>query len=94
MDQRLTAILPCNDLEQAQAFFERLGFRREEGPDDYRMPAHPVSCGNRQQWVASRPLNQVPSVCFIPLGCDGIVPLRPRSAGGRCTSRGHDMTGW
>jgi catechol 2,3-dioxygenase-like lactoylglutathione lyase family enzyme len=37
MNQRLTAILPCNDLEQAQAFFERLGFRREESPDDYRM---------------------------------------------------------
>ena len=37
MDQRLTAILPCNDLEQARAFFERLGFSREEGPDDYRM---------------------------------------------------------
>jgi hypothetical protein len=37
MDQRLTAILPCNDFEQAQAFFERLGFSREAGPDDYRM---------------------------------------------------------
>jgi hypothetical protein len=37
MDQRLTAILPCNNLEQAQAFFERLGFSREESPDDYRM---------------------------------------------------------
>jgi catechol 2,3-dioxygenase-like lactoylglutathione lyase family enzyme len=38
MDQRLTAILPCNDLDAAQAFFERLGFRREEGsPDEYRM---------------------------------------------------------
>jgi catechol 2,3-dioxygenase-like lactoylglutathione lyase family enzyme len=40
MDQRLTAILPCNDLDAAQAFFERLGFRREQGsPDDYRMLA-------------------------------------------------------
>lgn len=37
MDQRLTAILPCNDLDGAQAFFERLGFNREESPDDYRM---------------------------------------------------------
>lgn len=37
MDQRLTAILPCNNLDQAQAFFERLGFRREESPDEYRM---------------------------------------------------------
>jgi catechol 2,3-dioxygenase-like lactoylglutathione lyase family enzyme len=37
MDQRMTAILPCNDIDQAQAFFERLGFRREESPDDYRM---------------------------------------------------------
>lgn len=39
MEQRLTAILPCNDLERAQAFFERLGFNREESPDDYRMLA-------------------------------------------------------
>ena len=38
MDQRLTAILPCNDLGAAQAFFERLGFKRDHGsPDDYRM---------------------------------------------------------
>ena len=38
MDQRLTAILPCNDLDAAQAFFERLDFRRDTGsPDDYRM---------------------------------------------------------
>jgi hypothetical protein len=38
MDQRLTAILPCNGLDAAQAFFERLGFKLEEGsPDDYRM---------------------------------------------------------
>ena len=38
MRQGLTAILPCSDLHAAQAFFERLGFRREENsPDDYRM---------------------------------------------------------
>ena len=37
MQQRLTAILPCNDLGSAQAFFERLGYRREPSPDDYRM---------------------------------------------------------
>jgi len=37
MDQCLTAILPSNDLEQEHAFFERLGFRREESRDDYRM---------------------------------------------------------
>lgn len=38
MDQRLTAILPCNDLAAAQSFFERLGFKRDEGsPDEYRM---------------------------------------------------------
>jgi hypothetical protein len=35
MDQRLTAILLRNDLELAQAFFERLS--RAENPDDYRM---------------------------------------------------------
>jgi hypothetical protein len=37
MEQRLTAILPCNDVDQAQAFFERLGFSRKDSPDDYRM---------------------------------------------------------
>lgn len=40
MDQRLTAILPCNDLDSAQSFFERLGFTLEEGsPGEYRMLA-------------------------------------------------------
>lgn len=39
MEQRLTAILPCNDLDAAEAFFVRLGFAREGGPDDYRMLA-------------------------------------------------------
>ena len=40
MNQGLTAILPCNDLDAAQSFFERLGFTRDEGsPDDYRMLA-------------------------------------------------------
>jgi catechol 2,3-dioxygenase-like lactoylglutathione lyase family enzyme len=39
MDQRLVAILPCNDLDAAQAFFERLGFAREDSPDGYRMLA-------------------------------------------------------
>jgi hypothetical protein len=38
MNQGLTAILPCNDLDAAQAFFERLGFNRDDGsPDDYRL---------------------------------------------------------
>jgi hypothetical protein len=38
MQQRLTAILPCNDLGAAQAFFERLGFSLDAGsPDEYRM---------------------------------------------------------
>jgi hypothetical protein len=38
VDERLTAILPTNDLDAAQAFFERLDFKRDEdGPDDYRM---------------------------------------------------------
>ncbi|WP_430912953.1 glyoxalase [Methylobacterium sp. sgz302541] len=38
MDERLTAILPCNDLDAAEAFFARLGFRRDEGsPDAYRL---------------------------------------------------------
>lgn len=36
--EHLTAILPCNDLDTAQAFFERLGFSLDGGsPDDYRM---------------------------------------------------------
>ncbi|MGH7059138.1 MAG: hypothetical protein ACREFH_02025 [Stellaceae bacterium] len=38
MDERLTAILPCNDLDAAQVFFERLGFERDQsGAEDYRM---------------------------------------------------------
>jgi hypothetical protein len=38
MDERLTAILPCNDLDAAQSFFERLGFKLDEGSrDGYRM---------------------------------------------------------
>jgi hypothetical protein len=38
MEQRLTAILPCNDLDGAELFFARLGFARDPGsPDDYRM---------------------------------------------------------
>ena len=37
-DLALTAILPCNDLDAAEAFFRRLGFDRDAGsPDDYRM---------------------------------------------------------
>jgi catechol 2,3-dioxygenase-like lactoylglutathione lyase family enzyme len=38
MRQALTAILPCNDLDAAEAFFVRLGFQRDPGgPDDYLM---------------------------------------------------------
>lgn len=44
MEQRLTAILPCNDLDAAQLFFERLGFALRPGsPPDYRMMAD--GCG-------------------------------------------------
>jgi hypothetical protein len=38
MDQRLTAILPCNDLDAAETLFSRLGFKRDPGSlDEYRM---------------------------------------------------------
>jgi hypothetical protein len=38
MAQRLTAILRCNDLDAAEAFFGRLGLSRDEGGlDDYRL---------------------------------------------------------
>ena len=37
MQRRLVAISPCDDRDPAQTFFEPLGLRREEGPDDYRM---------------------------------------------------------
>jgi catechol 2,3-dioxygenase-like lactoylglutathione lyase family enzyme len=38
MQQRLTAILPCTELDQAEAFFTRLGFTRDHGSSDgYRM---------------------------------------------------------
>ena len=40
MGERVTAILPCNDLDFAEAFFARLGFAREAGGSpDYRMLA-------------------------------------------------------
>ncbi|RBP09265.1 putative enzyme related to lactoylglutathione lyase [Roseiarcus fermentans] len=40
MEQRLIAILPCKDIDAAQAFFERLGFQLEPGSlPDYRMLA-------------------------------------------------------
>ena len=38
--QRLTAILPCNDLDASEAFYNRLGFHRPEGAgtyEEYRM---------------------------------------------------------
>ena len=34
---RLTAILPCSNLDASQAFYERLGFRHVEHSDDYRI---------------------------------------------------------
>lgn len=38
MQQRLIAILPCNDLDKAQLFFGRLGFSLEAGSkDEYRL---------------------------------------------------------
>ncbi len=33
----LTAILPTNDLDAAEAFYRRLGFVHRDGPDGYRM---------------------------------------------------------
>ncbi|MEX3954950.1 hypothetical protein [Trinickia sp. EG282A] len=40
MQPTLTAILPCNDLDRTEAFFVRLGFKRENDcADDYRMLA-------------------------------------------------------
>jgi hypothetical protein len=38
VNQHLTAILPCNDLDASEAFFARLGFTRLAGSlEDYRM---------------------------------------------------------
>jgi hypothetical protein len=38
MRHGLTAILPCNHLDAAEAFFARLGFQRDQGSlDDHRM---------------------------------------------------------
>ncbi|QNK01401.1 VOC family protein [Dyella telluris] len=40
MESNLVAILPCNDLDRTEAFFMRLGFKREQGSSgDYRMLA-------------------------------------------------------
>lgn len=45
MQPTLTAILPCNDIDRTEAFFARLGFKREGGTDDYRMLAD--GCGGQ-----------------------------------------------
>ena len=34
---KLTAILPCNDLDASEAFYTKLGFKREGWDDDYRI---------------------------------------------------------
>ncbi len=44
LDHRLTAILPCNDLDASEAFYNRLGFTRPDRPppgeeDTYRILA-------------------------------------------------------
>jgi catechol 2,3-dioxygenase-like lactoylglutathione lyase family enzyme len=36
-ENRLTAILPCNDLDASEAFYAKLGFRRRAIYDDYRI---------------------------------------------------------
>ena len=43
MTPRLVAIVPCNDLDAAEAWWNRLGFSRpvDQGFDDYRMLADP-----------------------------------------------------
>jgi hypothetical protein len=35
--QRLTAILPCNNLDISEAFYRRLGFEHRDVGDGYRM---------------------------------------------------------
>ena len=35
--QRMTAILPCNDLDRSAAFYRHLGFEQIGGDDGYRM---------------------------------------------------------
>lgn len=44
VSQKMTAILPCNDLDASERFYNRLGFTRPDGtkpeagePDTYRM---------------------------------------------------------
>jgi Glyoxalase/Bleomycin resistance protein/Dioxygenase superfamily len=35
--RKLTAILPCNNLDASQAFYARLGFANQGGNEDYRL---------------------------------------------------------
>lgn len=35
--QRLTAIVPCNNLDLSESFYRRLGFEHRSGDDGYRM---------------------------------------------------------
>ena len=42
MPNALIAIVPCNDLDASEAFYVRLGFRRNDSDDGgYRILAHP-----------------------------------------------------
>ena len=77
------AILPCNDLDAAQAFFERLGFQVEGSPADYRMSDGMGSAIH---------LNTAVSGWLVPRG----QPVRPlpvsrgrRHAGGGVCRRDH-----
>lgn len=33
----VTAIVPCNDLDASEAFYQRLGFSRHKGEENYRL---------------------------------------------------------
>ena len=37
VSRKLTAILPCNDIDASAAFYTKLGFTHHDGDGDYRM---------------------------------------------------------
>ena len=49
-DHRACAILPCNDIDSTQAFYERLGFRLAAGDEGFR-----ILCDGRGWRIALRP---------------------------------------
>ena len=84
----LTAILPCNDLDASERFYNRLGFARPHterpvrgAPDTYRMLSngkgghlHLAALACFTQWAMAVPLARGNSLSDRGPRCDGPYP--------------------